>query len=186
MPYHQNGCHVHHKKALGGLGEKSNTWRENGTWIYANHTDPYILTINCGFPNHWVCCTGDIGCSGFFGAPPQGERKTDHQHGWRLAMCTRMVLFHQFGSSQACHLLKTHIHAYHIVPVTIRIKSNLVTIPHLLMDEFGCLVGQAELIIAQLNCSSPRRPLFLHALSFECTIKLCVNSLNQFSVYFYI
>ena len=36
------------------------------------------------------------------------------------------------------------------------------------------------------TCSSPRRPLFLHALSFECTSKLCINFLNQFSVYFHI
>ena len=32
--------------------------------------------------------------------------------------------------------------------------------------------------------SSPRRPLFLHVLSFECTTKLCINFLNQFSVFF--
>ena len=36
------------------------------------------------------------------------------------------------------------------------------------------------------TCSSPRHPLFLHALSFECTSKLCINVLNQFSVYFHI
>ena len=34
--------------------------------------------------------------------------------------------------------------------------------------------------------SRPRRPLFLHALSFECTSKLCINFINQFSVYFHI
>ena len=37
-----------------------------------------------------------------------------------------------------------------------------------------------------LTCSSPRRPLFLHALSFECTSKLCIHFLNQFLVYFHI
>ena len=37
-----------------------------------------------------------------------------------------------------------------------------------------------------MTCSSPRRPLFLHALSFECTSKLCIMFLNQFSVYFHI
>ena len=36
------------------------------------------------------------------------------------------------------------------------------------------------------TCSSPRRPLFLHVLSFECPSKLCINFLNQFSVYFHI
>ena len=29
-------------------------------------------------------------------------------------------------------------------------------------------------------CSSPRRPLFLHALSSECTSKLRINFLNHF------
>ena len=28
--------------------------------------------------------------------------------------------------------------------------------------------------------SIPRRPIFLHALSFECNTKLCINFLNQF------
>ena len=37
-----------------------------------------------------------------------------------------------------------------------------------------------------VTCSSPRRPLFLHALSFDCTSKPCVTFLNQFSVYFHI
>ena len=36
------------------------------------------------------------------------------------------------------------------------------------------------------TCSSPRRPLFLHALSFQCTSKLCGTFLNQFSDYFHI
>ena len=36
------------------------------------------------------------------------------------------------------------------------------------------------------TCSSPRRTFFLHALSFECTSKLCITFLNQFSVYFHI
>ena len=38
----------------------------------------------------------------------------------------------------------------------------------------------------QLTCSSPRGTFFLHALSFECTSKLCITFLNQFSVYFHI
>ena len=37
-----------------------------------------------------------------------------------------------------------------------------------------------------MTWSSPRRPLFLHALSFDCTSKLCINFINQFSVYFHI
>ena len=35
------------------------------------------------------------------------------------------------------------------------------------------------------TCSSPRRTFFLHALSFECTSKLCCTFLNQFSDYFF-
>ena len=37
-----------------------------------------------------------------------------------------------------------------------------------------------------MTCFSPRRPLFIHTLSFECTSKLCINFLNQFSFYFHI
>ena len=36
------------------------------------------------------------------------------------------------------------------------------------------------------TCSSPRRTFFLHALSFQCTSKLCGTFLNQFSDYFHI
>ena len=72
MPYDQNCCHGHHRRALADLGEKSNTRRENGPWIYAKHHDPYILAVNCGLPNHWVYCNGDLECVGCFGAPPQG------------------------------------------------------------------------------------------------------------------
>ena len=42
------------------------------------------------------------------------------------------------------------------------------------------------LLVLLMTCSSPRRPLFLHALSFECTSKLCGTFLNQFSDYFHI
>ena len=34
------------------------------------------------------------------------------------------------------------------------------------------------------TCSSPRRQLFQHALSFECTSKLCGTFLNNFLVFF--
>ena len=73
MLYRQNGCHGRHIIALGDLGEKRNTWRQNGTWIYANHHDPYIITVNCVLPYHWVYCNVDIDCIAFFGAPPQGD-----------------------------------------------------------------------------------------------------------------
>ena len=36
------------------------------------------------------------------------------------------------------------------------------------------------------TCSIPRRPLFLHTLSFECNSKLCGTFLNQFLAHFHI
>ena len=71
MPYHQNGYHIHHRRALGDLVDRSNTWRVNGSWIYANHHDPYILKVSFGLPNHCVCCNVDIEFVECFGAPPQ-------------------------------------------------------------------------------------------------------------------
>ena len=41
-----------------------------------------------------------------------------------------------------------------------------------------------ELITHLMTCSSPRRPLLLHALSFGCTSKLWITFLNQFLVFF--
>ena len=75
MTYYQNGCHGHHRRALGNLGEKSNTWRENETLIYANHHDPYILKVNCGIPNPRECSNGYLECIGSFGVPLQGGVK---------------------------------------------------------------------------------------------------------------
>ena len=40
MSYHRNVWHSHHRRALEGLGKKSNTWRQNGTWVYANYHNP--------------------------------------------------------------------------------------------------------------------------------------------------
>ena len=36
------------------------------------------------------------------------------------------------------------------------------------------------------TCSGSRRTFFLHALSFQCTSKLCLTFLNLFLVYFHI
>ena len=47
-------------------------------------------------------------------------------------------------------------------------------------------VNKCQDIYDIMNWSSPRRPLFLHALSFQCTTKLCINFLNQFSFCFHI
>ena len=81
--YHQNGLHGHTIIYHVDLGENSNTWRENDPWIYANNRDAYILIVNCGLPNHWVCCNGDLEYSGCFGTTTQGVRNTVHQHGQR-------------------------------------------------------------------------------------------------------
>ena len=58
---------------LGNLGEKSNTWRENGPCIYSTHRDPYILALNYGLPNNWVCSNGYIDCSRCSGATKLGR-----------------------------------------------------------------------------------------------------------------
>ena len=50
----------------------------------------------------------------------------------------------------------------------------------------GSKLKTATYIKVYKTCSSPRRTFFLHALSFECTSKLCIAFLNQFSVYFHI
>ena len=108
MPYHQNVYHGNHRRTLGDLGENRNKWRQNGTWIYSNHHDPYILTVNFWLPNQWVCYNEDIEWSGLFGAPPQGGWNTAHQHGWRWALCTRMELCHQYVSSIVCDTWRTY------------------------------------------------------------------------------
>ena len=43
-----------------------------------------------------------------------------------------------------------------------------------------------EYIMYLKTCSSPIQTFLLHALSFECTSKLCITFLNQFLVYFHI
>ena len=74
-PYHKNDCRGHHIRALGDLVEKISSWWKNGTWIYANHHDPYNLTVNCVLLNHWVCCNGYLECSAFFGCTTTGGMK---------------------------------------------------------------------------------------------------------------
>ena len=45
---------------------------------------------------------------------------------------------------------------------------------------------RSGLIVIYLDLLQPKTPLFLHALSFECTTKLCINFHGQFLVYFHI
>ena len=47
-----------------------------------------------------------------------------------------------------------------------------------------CSLGSPNLLIYHMNWYIPRHPIFLHALSFECTTNLCMNFLNQFSFIF--
>ena len=51
---------------------------------------------------------------------------------------------------------------------------------------FFWVTDQVKNGIMDMTRSSPRRPLFLHVLSFECTSKLCITFLNQFLVYFHV
>ena len=53
-------------------------------------------------------------------------------------------------------------------------------------SNYRCYTTCLILAISMQTYSSPRRPLFLHALSFQCTSNLCINFLKQFSVYFHI
>ena len=150
MPYHQNSWHVHHRRVLETLGEKINTWRQNGKWIYANHHDPYILTVNCELPNNWVCCNGDIGCSVWYGAPPQIGWNTVRQSGWRWSIFTRMVLFNLSGSSRPCwpwitHRFITSSSSFYSDQIRYCRNSTLA------IGKVGCQVGWVALIVAWLE-----------------------------------
>ena len=52
--------------------------------------------------------------------------------------------------------------------------------------EANCDQKLTTLKQSPMTCSSPRRTFFLHALSFQCTSKLCGTFINQFSDYFHI
>ena len=56
----------------------------------------------------------------------------------------------------------------------------------LIMESVGNPEEEVKLNTPVPTCSRPRRPFFLHALSFECTSKLCIDFLNKLSVYFHI
>ena len=54
-------------------------------------------------------------------------------------------------------------------------------------EKFDCENDDLTAIeMVEKTCSRSRRTFFLHSLSFECTSKLCITYLNQFSVYFLI
>ena len=150
IPCHQNKWHGHHRRALRYLGEKSNTWRVNGPWIYANHHDPYILTVNFGLTNIWIFFNGDIECSGWFSAPSQGGWNTVHNCKWIWEWWTIMVLYRQSGSSTACHPWRTFrcipsCSSYHSDQIQYHRNSALA------MDKVVCLVGWVALLVAWLE-----------------------------------
>ena len=152
MTYYQNVYHGHHIRAIHDLGDKSNTQRKNGSWIYANHHNPYILTVNCDLPNHWICCNRCLECSGCFGTTPQGGWKTFHQHGWIWSLYTIMVLSHQYDPSTACHPWITYMcipsfSSYHYDQIQSRRNHTPA------MEKVGRPVGRVSLFVAWLEGS---------------------------------
>ena len=69
--------------------------KKNGPWIYSNHHGTYILTVNCGLPNHFVSCNIDLECSGFSGAPTQGGGGHNQHSLFRLSW-----RYHQHGGGE--------------------------------------------------------------------------------------
>ena len=63
------------------------------------------------------------------------------------------------------------------------ILQSLIMFSHRLIFLTYCFISSVWIITALFQ---PKTDLFLHALSFECTSKLCISFLNQFSVYFHI
>ena len=62
----------------------------------------------------------------------------------------------------------------------------IVYIKRYLWDESSYLLFWSETQYSVLDLFQTKTSTFLHALSFECTSNLCINFLNQFSVYFQI
>ena len=146
MSYHQKIFHGHHRTALGYLGEKRNTRRKNGPWIYAIHGDPYTPAVNCGLTNQLVCCNADLECSGWFVALSLWGCNTVNQRGWILSMWTSMVLFHQSGFSTPSYLWRTYwCIQYSSSFCSDQIQSHRNFI--LDIGEVGCILGWTSLLI---------------------------------------
>ena len=69
------------------------------------------------------------------------------------------------------------------VSLTALLDSRHSSAYDLIHDSYGLTILA---VIILKTCSSPRRTFFLHALSFECTTKMCITFLNQFLAYFHI
>ena len=71
------------------------------------------------------------------------------------------------------------LYRYFYMVLVVRQQGNLTSIPCYEIQQ------KPSLKKMDMTCSSPRRPLFLHALSFECTSKLCAIFINIIFVYFH-
>ena len=78
------------------------------------------------------------------------------------------------GSSKVCYFINSCMR-YMLIPILQFHSSNYFWVSVIFW-----------FFLDPTTCSSPRRTFFIHALSFECTSKLCIIFLNQFSVYFHI
>ena len=108
---------------------------------------------------------------------------------WRCVMWRSGWLLTNWGQMRCINdwIIKWRRHRYHrwwqlisLWVTVLAIKTPVITRSEMWWS------GQLLTNRGYLTCSSPRRPLFLQALSFECTSKLCITFLNQFSVYFHI
>ena len=118
-----------------------------------------------------------------------------NQHQSRYFKLTSHLLHHKNIVLYGAHLLQLNIFwRYDEVMSDIDASnwsSNIFQFIHVKFKRTFILVKKMGSIIPYwiwgiMTCSRPRRPLFLHTLSFECTTNLCINFLNQFSVYFHI
>ena len=152
MTCHKDGYCGHQRKSLWGWGDNINTWRINGTWIYATHFNPYISVVNFGLPNNWVCYNGYIYCIGCCSVPALGWWNTVHQHRWIWVLWTIMVIFHQSISFRSCHLWIN----YRFIPYCTIFHLDQILSHHnytLVMGKVGYLVGLEELIVDCLGGS---------------------------------
>ena len=108
--------------------------------------------VNCGLPNIWVNFNEDLDCSGWSGAPVLDIWNTFHWRGQRWALCTRMVLFNQSGSSRSCHPWRT----YRWKPSSSIFRLEKIQFHHnskLLLGKVGRFEGLVALPVGCLGCS---------------------------------
>ena len=69
------------EEKLGIDGIRATHGVKRGPWNYATHHNSYILMLDCGLPNHYVCCNGDLDYIGCSLTPALGVQNTFHQCG---------------------------------------------------------------------------------------------------------